>query len=144
MDNTSLYVAQMWHEIMMKSSTHEDVEKYSSLMGRSPVEMRIILMAGASPNLLLREYISELNIPKSTLTSIINRLERQQYLKRTISTKDRRSFGLELDKNGIEFFQEYMCYQNDMGNRILNGLNEDEQNQLISLLSKISSYMIRK
>lgn len=144
MPDKDLHTAQMWHEILMMSSTSEDVEKYSELMNVSPVEIRILLMADSSPDLLLREYTSALNIPKSTLTSILNRLEKRHYLKRTISEKDRRSFGLVLDTNGTAFLQKYLQYQAEIGGRILGGLNGEEQQELISLLEKISSYMVRK
>lgn len=143
-DNSGLYVAQLWHEILMKSSTTEEIEKYKSLMERSPIEIRIILIAGENHNQLLREYISQLNIPKSTLTCIIDRLEKKDYLQRTINPRDRRSFGLELAEKGRQFFQDYMSYQNDIGNRILNGLDEQEKKHLINLLTKIASYMIQE
>lgn len=138
----ALLVSQMWHEILMKSSTADDVEKYKSLMSVSPVEIRIILITATTPNLLLREYIKQLNIPKSTFTSIVNRLEKNGYLKRVINTRDMRSFGLELQQAGLLFAQTYMEYQKVVGTKIMNGLSEQEQEQLITLLTKISSYMI--
>lgn len=138
----SLYIAQMWHEILMRSTTAEDVEKYKSLMGLSPVEMRIILMTGQTSNLLLREYVEQLHIPKSTLTSIIDRLEKQDYLKRIINTRDKRSFGLQLEDKGKQFLKTYLEYQNMIGKRIIEGLDEQEREQLVGLLSKIASYII--
>lgn len=128
----------------MSSSTEEDVLKYPELMECSPVEIQIIIITKTTPDLLLRDYVSMLHLPKSTLTSIINRLERKQFIKRVINQKDYRSYGLELDKKGLKFCELYMAYQRDMGNRIISGLNEDEKNQLSFLLNKISSYMVRR
>ena len=136
-------VSQMWHEILMKSSTENEVEQYKSLMGVLFVEIRIILITAATPNLLLREYVEQLHIPKSTLTSIVNRLEKNGYLKRVINTRDKRSFGLVLEQAGIEFAKTYADYQKMIGEKILKGLSEQEQEQLIVLLTKISSYMIK-
>lgn len=143
MDNMGFYVAKAWHEILMNSSTEEDVEKYSELMKHSPVEIQIIIMTGTSKNLLLRDYISALHIPKSTLTSTVNRLEKQQMIKRVISQTDKRSYGLELDMKGMNFLNKYISYQSDIGAKIISGLDKTEQQQLISLLEKISSYMIK-
>ena len=137
-----LFVAQMWHEILMKSTTADEVEKYKSLMGFSPVEIRIMLITAATPNLLLREYVEQLHIPKSTLTSIIDRLENNGYLKRVINARDKRSFGLDLQKLGKQFVKTYSEYQNMIGTKIIKGLSEQEQGQLIDLLIKIASYMI--
>lgn len=142
MENIGLYVAQIWHEVLMNSSNEDDVKKYSELMNRSPVEIRIILMTGTKSGLLLRDYSSALKISKSTLTSIINRLEKQGYIHREISDKDKRSYCLILDVKGQEFYNTYLAYQSDVGNRIISGLEETEKQQLVTILSKIASYMI--
>lgn len=140
--NNSFYIAKMWHEILMNSSTKREVEKYPELMQCSPIEMQIIIMTGSTSDLLLKEYVSNLHIPKSTLTSIISRLEKQQFIKRVISEKDLRSYSLVLQERGEIFFKKYLAYQKDIGDRILQGLDAKEQQQLITLLTKISTYMI--
>lgn len=144
MENIGLYVARIWHEVLLNSSTEDDVKKYSELMNRSPVEIHILLLTGAGGGLLMRDYAEILQIPKSTLTSIINRPEKQGYIHRIISEKDKRSFSLALDEKGIEFYNAYISYQNDIGNRIISGLDENEQHQLAALLEKIASYMVRR
>lgn len=144
MENIGLHVAKMWHEILMNSSTEEDVIRFSELMKHSPVEIQIIIMAGTNKELLLRDYSAALRIPKSTLTSIINRLEKQQLISRTISGKDRRSYSLRLKKKGRDFLNTYGEYQNNIGNRIISGLDETERQQLVALLKKVSSYMVRR
>ncbi len=144
MDDIGFKVSKMWHEIMMNSSTKEDVGNYSELMECSPVEIQVILITGSTPGLLLRDYASILHIPKSTLTSIINRLEKKRFLRRVISQNDRRSYGLELDENGSAFLNKYVAYQHDIGARIISGLDESEQQQLVALLDKISSYMLER
>lgn len=137
-----LQVAQLWHEVLMYSSTPEEVARYPELMGRSPLEMRLLLMAGAAPHLLLRDYLAALHVPKSTLTSALNRLEGQGYLRRVISPRDRRSFQLELGERGQAFLRSYLDYQRGMGERILGGLAPEEQRQLAALLQKVASYML--
>lgn len=144
MDDIGLCVAKMWHEILMNSSNEEDIKKYSELMKLSPVEMQIILMTEANRGLLLRDYSSALKISKSTLTSIINRLEKQGFISRKISDRDKRSYGLSLDGKGVSFLETYTSYQSDIGNRIISGLDETEKQQLVALLRKITSYMVRR
>ena len=144
MENIGLYVAQIWHEVLMNSSNEDDVARYSELMNRSPVEIQIILMTGTNNELLLRDYANMLHISKSTLTSIINRLEKQGYIHRTISSKDKSSYCLTLDSKGQMILNSYISYQTDIGNRIISGLDENEKQQLVMLLGKIASYMVRR
>ena len=74
MESPGRYVAQVWHEVLMNSATAEDVAKYAPLAGRSPVELRILLLAGSTQDLPLSAYAEALHLPKSTLTSILQRL----------------------------------------------------------------------
>jgi DNA-binding MarR family transcriptional regulator len=132
----------MWLDILMKSSTAEDVERYEHLMNFAPIEINLMVMAGNTKNLLLREFLHTLKVPKSTLTSVINRLEQRDYMKRVINPRDKRSFGLELTKKGQQFLVEYVAYQSEMGDKILKGLKEEEQQQLLYLLEKIAANVI--
>lgn len=128
----------------MNSATAEDVAKYAPLAGRSPVELRILLLAGSTQDLPLSAYAEALHLPKSTLTSILQRLEQQGYLHRMPRETDRRSACLTLTEQGVAFYHTYLAYQQDLGERILHGLNREEQQQLLALLQKIQSYMVRR
>ena len=99
-------------------------------------------MAGSRKDMLLREFLENVKIPKSTLTSIVNRLEQKGYLKRVINPRDRRSYGLELTDKGEQFYDLYQAYQSEMGSKILSGLDADEQMQLLYLLKKIAAYVL--
>lgn len=144
MDSPAYLVSALWHAILMNGSTAEDVNAYPELMKHTPVEIRILLLAGGSPHWLLRDYAAALHLPKSTLTSIVNRLERQEYLRRVISQKDKRSYALALEEKGRHFLQRYQAYQAAFGSRILAGLEPGEREQLLALLQKIASYMIEE
>lgn len=63
-------------------------------------DRRILVMAAADSSIILREIREKLGIPNSTLTSAIDRLETRGLLRRVVSERDRRSFGLELTYGG--------------------------------------------
>lgn len=136
-------VASLWLDIFMKSSTVRDVEHFKELSNFTPVEINLITMAGNSKDMLLREYLEIIKIPKSTLTSIIDRLEKKDYLKRVINPRDKRSFGLELTIKGKRIFELYLVYQSEMGEKILAGLSREEQEQFLFLLDKISANVLQ-
>ncbi len=139
---TNYAVASMWLAIFMKSSTADDVERFGELSEFTPVEINLLSMVGSRKDMLLREFLEIVKIPKSTLTSIVNRLEKRDYLKRVINPRDKRSFGLELTERGERFFTLYKTYQGEMGSKILSGLDADEQMQLLYLLKKIAAYVL--
>ncbi len=135
-------VASMWLAILMKSSTADDVHRFHELSEFLPVEISLLSMVGTRKDMLLREFLEIVKIPKSTLTSIVNRLERKDYLKRVINPRDKRSFGLELTVKGERFFELYKSYQSEMGGKILSGLDKEEQQKLLRLLKKITANVL--
>ncbi|HBU11265.1 MAG TPA: hypothetical protein DEB31_00560 [Clostridiales bacterium] len=139
---TNYAVASMWLAIFMKSSTADDVERFGELSEFTPVEINLLSMVGSRKDMLLREFLEIVKIPKSTLTSIVNRLEKRDYLKRVINPRDKRSFGLELTERGERFFTLYKTYQGEMGSKILGGLDKEEQQQLLHLLKKITAHVM--
>ncbi len=78
-------VASMWLAIFMNSSTADDVERFQELSGFTPVEIRLLSMVESKKDMLLRDFLEAAKIPKSTLTSMVNRLEKRDYLKRVIN-----------------------------------------------------------
>lgn len=133
--------AQLWHAVLLNSATAEMVEKYGALMKRRPVEIRLIGLAASSPDWLLRDYGAALHLPKSTLTSLIDRLEKEALVKRVLSPRDRRSYSLALGARGPEFLRLYTAYQEEIGGRILAALDAAERRQLLALLEKVAAAM---
>jgi ubiquinone/menaquinone biosynthesis C-methylase UbiE len=83
------------------------------------------------PDVILGEIVSILNIPKSTLTNAVDRLEKRNYINRIISKRDRRSYGLELTEEGHLAQKEHLDFEYTVYGRILNALDTDEENKLV-------------
>ena len=118
-----------------------DIRKSSAMnkiKNLTDIEISIINMLGKNNNIIIKEISEELQIPKSTLTSALDRLEKKNYVIRTLSPRDRRSYGLELTEEGKEVHSEYMNYENNFCEKILNSLDKEyEKLMLFKLLNKI-------
>ena len=119
----------------------KEIRKSSSMdriKNLTDIEISIINMLCNNNNIIIKEISEELQIPKSTLTSALDRLEKKNYVLRRISSKDRRSYGLELTEEGKAIYLEYMNCENKFCERILNSLDEEyEKLMLFRLLNKI-------
>jgi DNA-binding MarR family transcriptional regulator len=81
-----------------------------------------------------------LDIPHSTLTSAINRLEKRGFLKRVITQQDRRSYSLRLTKKGEQVQTEHHRVDIMLADKLLEALDTNKERvQLIRLLAKISN-----
>lgn len=129
---------RIWHTYMRKSRLNKIEQKYPRVNGLTTIEISILSIVSKNPEVILREICADLDIPKSTLTSAIDRLEKRNYINRIISKRDKRSFGLELTEEGILAQKEHIEFENAIFARLLSGLDtEEERAQLIKSLKKI-------
>lgn len=125
---------------MMRSSVNIDKKKeeYPRIESLTTMEISIITIVYEREDIILKEICTILDIPKSTLTSAIDRLERLNYINRTISKRDRRSFGLQLTEEGYAVLDERIELEKKLYGSILNALDTDEEKEiLLDLLRKI-------
>ena len=115
------------------------MDKWSDIFeGLGGLEIRILRMTAEQPDIILKEIRDVLDIPQSTLTSVIDRLEKRGLLKRVISRRDRRSFGLILTKRGWRVEDEHDRLDRMGASLVIEVLGEREGRRFVNMLSKIS------
>lgn len=136
---------KLWHRAIGLTQFRKTEQHFLKLKELSTVEIGIIRMVSQKPDIIFKEICEAFDIPKSTLTNIIDRLEKRGYLKRIISQRDKRSFGLELTEAGISIQKEHLDYENEVLNTIINTLDsDDEKKMLLNLISKIINKLEKK
>ncbi len=79
----------------------------SALEGFTTLDLHVLRMVERKPDLILKEIRDRLELPNSTLTSVIDRLEKRAVVERTINHRDHRSYGLRLTEHGQEVRAEH-------------------------------------
>ena len=106
--------------------------------GNTWLDLHILQLVAERPGISIKEVRESYKMPHSTLTSVINRLEDQELLKRVINPKDRRSFGLEITPAGLKVQEEHNRADHAMAAALLQALDSNEERKtLIALLQKI-------
>jgi Transcriptional regulators len=121
----------------MLHSSYED--RFPKIKGLTPLEMGVLGVLSDNPGAMLREIADILAVSKSTLTSVVDRLERRGYVNRAISKKDRRSFELILTEDGTAAQREHIASEHELYGKIAGGLDSPEEvGALIALLEKVA------
>jgi DNA-binding MarR family transcriptional regulator len=102
------------------------------------MEMHLIGFAHDHPDMILKEIRAHLNVPQTTLSSIIAKLEKQGLLKRVINKRDLRSFSLEVTRQGRRILDIHRNHDYEKAKALLLALDEDERDIFIRVLTKIS------
>jgi len=103
-------------------------------------DLKILTLLAGRTDVILRDIRDVLGIPHSTLTGVIDRLERHGLVRRVMTQRDRRSYGLELTDEGKAFQRRHDRADDELARRVLSVLrNEGERQQFIELLERIAT-----
>ncbi|OYO93678.1 DNA-binding MarR family transcriptional regulator [Lachnotalea glycerini] len=133
----------LWHQILMLDQKKDFKQKYPNFLELTTNEISVIHIVSENPDIILKSICEILNLPKSTLTNTINRLEEKGYLFRTITKKDLRSYGLSLTEKGIQTQKEHIEYEHQVFGKILETLDIEERIEFLMLMKKITMKLIK-
>ncbi|OOM82293.1 HTH-type transcriptional regulator MhqR [Clostridium puniceum] len=128
----------LWHRMLVESNYKDIESRYSNIQGLSTNELAIIRIISEKDEVIIKDILEALNIPKSTLTSIIDKLEKRNFVIRAISKRDRRSYKLELTEKGKVAQDEHIKFEEEVyGNIIISLDTYEEREDFLKLLRKI-------
>jgi len=128
-------LGEQWEKLLQSNKLNICSEQ---LEGTTVLEVNILKIVGRNPDIILREISKFLKTPSSTLTSAINRLEKRKLLKRIISERDLRSFGLALTDEGKYAIEEHYKKEGIVINSMLQVFdNSEERHSFIKLFKKL-------
>lgn len=135
---------KVWHKlifVMQKVGTELWKDKLKNI---STIEVSILNIVEMKPDVILKDIVNILQIPGSTLTNAVDRLEKKGLIKRTISQKDRRSYGIELTDEGKKAQEEHKKGERILFSQILEGYSsKNDRDELIRQLEKLACQLNR-
>jgi DNA-binding MarR family transcriptional regulator len=134
-------LSRIHHTIYYKMLHSNFEDNFPKIKGLTSLEMGVLGVLSEFPGEMLRDIAERLAVPKSTLTSVIDRLERRGYINRTISRNDRRSFELLLTEDGKCAQQQHIESEQTGYKQIVDALDTPEEiAELIRLLGKVAEH----
>jgi len=105
------------------------------------LEMEIIQLIEIEGRKKMKEIGNYFNVKLSTLTSIIDKIEKQRLVKRVNSSNDRRVVYLEVTKKGQKLYQDYTEHVKAISNMLQSEMDSNEISALISGLTTMSQFV---
>lgn len=124
----------LWEQIMMESKLEVCTDE---LKGAGILDVNILRLLFNNCEIVPKEIVGRLNIPNSTLTNAINRLEKKELVERKLNANDLRSLQLLLTDKGKKAISEHHNAERVLIENIFGILNEAEINSLITIFEKI-------
>ena len=104
----------------------------------SPREIKVLMLLGENGETIMTELAAGLPVPLSTLTRIVDRLERKQLIERFRSAEDRRIVIVREAAQGKLLRGIFRGSQLDLAARMLTPLSNGEREILLELLQKLT------
>lgn len=108
----------------------------------SALEMEIIQLVVLEGRKKMKEIGTHFNVKLSTLTSIIDKIERQRLVKRVNSQKDRRVVFLEVTKKGQRLYENYSQYLHVIAQMMRRSMDDDQFQALVQGLETMTELVI--
>ncbi|MDO5517373.1 MAG: MarR family transcriptional regulator [Clostridium sp.] len=110
----------------------------------SITEIHTIEAIGMYTEKTMSEVAQSLKITVGTLTTAINKLIRKGYVERKRIEEDRRVVLIKLTKKGKLAYRLHEKFHKDMINTAVEGLEKNQEELLISSLSKLNDFFKQK
>ncbi|UYN90080.1 MAG: MarR family transcriptional regulator [Anaerolineales bacterium] len=141
MDETTLSPQEQFRSLMqriermgMGRETLNNVELSLSQLG-------LLLSVRRSPGIRVNELAQQVGLSAPTVSVSLRKLEQDGWVQREADPQDKRSYHLYLTRKATEFAKRAEAFQRKKITDFLNGLNPQEQSQLVRLLDKAISSM---
>ena len=103
----------------------------------NPAQGRIMFVLWRIDNISINELAKQTSLGKSTLTSMLDRLEKSGYIRRIPSKEDRRKIMIERTEKDKSFQKLYVDISKDMSSLYFRGFSKEEIRQFEDCLTRI-------
>ena len=129
---------KLFHRAIYLNTKNKVQNNMSLFLKLNPLD-QVIMNIIFEKNIISISHLTKiLNKSKSTMTSAINRLEKQQLIKREKSKIDKRVFNVSLTHLGIKLQISHHKFEKNLYGQILSALKDSHEKEVfLNLLEKI-------
>lgn len=90
-----------------------DEKAFHRLKSLSKIEISVLSLLCENPQIIMRDISDQLQVSKSTMTGVVDKLENLGFLQRVINKRDRRSYALEVTEEGKLAQKEHLKWERE-------------------------------
>lgn len=118
--------------------------EYQDLMDNtvSSKQVLVLMMIHAEGVITTSKLATNLDITPSAVSQLLNRLEQNSYVKRTINQENRREILIELDYSGVDYFEKLSQIEQTTADKYYAKLGMKDVQELHRILLKLKNIVI--
>ena len=131
-------IKQIQSRIFEKLLTEHGINEFNGAQGR------ILFVLWSSDDIPIKELSEKTGLAKTTLTSMLVRLEAQGHIKRSAAPNDRRTVNIRLTEKAKHLRKSYEDVSEEMNEIFYKGFTDDEIQHFENYLGKILENLTEK
>lgn len=131
-------IKQIQSRIFEKLLTEHGINEFNGAQGR------ILFVLWSSDDIPIKELSEKTGLAKTTLTSMLDRLEAQGHIKRSAAPNDRRTVNIHLTEKAKHLRKSYEDVSEEMNEIFYKGFTDDEIQHFENYLGKILENLTEK
>ncbi|SHJ48781.1 DNA-binding transcriptional regulator, MarR family [Dethiosulfatibacter aminovorans DSM 17477] len=135
-------IASLIREI--NSKLNHSIKNEFKDTGLTVPQIMVLKTLSNGNRLKISEISKEMNLVNSTVSGIIDRLEKQDIVKRIRSEEDRRIVYIELSEKGNEIIKNHRAIINNFFNDTFGNLGNEEINTILTGLQTVKNVLDKK
>jgi MarR family transcriptional regulator, organic hydroperoxide resistance regulator len=124
-------IKQIQERIFERLLKANEIDDFNGAQGR------ILFVLWQADDLAIHELSERTSLAKTTLTSMLDRMEKKGYLRRVFDPADRRKVRLVLTEKSRALHERYQAVSGQMNEIFYRGLSEGEIDQLDNTLARV-------
>lgn len=114
-------------------------ETFASRLEVTQKELALLQALASSGPMIIKDLGGRFGVPVSTMTGLLDRMEKKGLVRRVPHRRDRRSIELEATPAGALALREHDRTMEAMSRAMLEALSEADQGSLINILRRVQS-----
>ena len=131
-------IKQIQSRIFEKLLTEHGINEFNGAQGR------ILFVLWSSNDIPIKELSEKTGLAKTTLTSMLDRLEAQGHIKRSAAPNDRRTVNIRLTEKAKHLRKSYEDVSEEMNEIFYKGFTDNEIQHFENYLGKILENLTEK
>jgi DNA-binding MarR family transcriptional regulator len=124
-------IKQVQSRIFEKLLKANDIDEFNGAQGR------ILFILWQNDGIPIRELSLKTSLAKTTLTSMLDRMEAKGTVRRVPDPEDRRQIRIHLTETAVTMFARFQAVSNRMNEIFYRGLSDEERVRFDQTLAKI-------
>ena len=121
--------------IAFETRCHKNLQRYN--LTPSQMDVLLYLKKHEEDTLTQRDLETGLTLKSPTFTGLLNRLEEKGFITREQNLNDKRSKFIKMTDKSERVLEDAYLYIQELDAKMLNGISEEEQEQLFNHIYKI-------